>query len=85
MVPPFAPHRSFLDPLLTSDGKPYASERFNEIVKQCYLISKNCNTSYTDILSITPREREMLIDIVSAELKKQHDALKKLKKQKPGR
>lgn len=33
-------------------------------MEECWFISKNINTSYTDILQISPIERKYLIDII---------------------
>ena len=53
-----------MDPLFNKDGEPYGPYRYKEIVKECYSIAKNCNTPYTDILQITPRERDYLIEFI---------------------
>ena len=76
MVPPFASRKSFLDPLLTSDGKPYAKEGLNSLIRDCYLISKNCYTSYKDVLDITPRERNALLSLIAEDIKKNVDYVK---------
>ena len=68
---------NFLDPKLTSDGKPYGPYRYKEIVKECYLISKNCNTSYTDLMNITPIEKNYLLEFISEEFKMTEDLIKK--------
>lgn len=57
----FAFNLNFLDPKLTEDGKPYGPERYKRIAQECYLISKNMNTSYADVLKMTYKEREYLI------------------------
>lgn len=56
---------SFLDPQFRPDGKLYAPERFKEIVKEQYFISKSINTSFTDVDHISPRERELLIQYIN--------------------
>ena len=53
-----------MDQALTSDGKPYGPIRYKEIVRDNYLISKNLNTSYNDVLKLTPRERDYLIEFI---------------------
>jgi len=68
---------NFLDPKLTSDGKPYGPYRYKEIVKECYLISKNCNTSYTDLMKITPIEKNYLLEFISDEFKRTEELIKK--------
>jgi len=62
---------------LTSDGKPYGPYRYKEIVKECYLISKNCNTSYTDLMKITPIEKNYLLEFISDEFKRTEELIKK--------
>lgn len=68
-----------MDPQLTSDGKPYGPWRYKQIVKECYLISKNCNTSYTDVLKITPLERDYILEFIADEFKKAQDEVDKNK------
>lgn len=73
----FASQVNFLDPKLTSDGKPYGPFRYKEIVKECYLISKNCNTSYTDLMNITPIEKNYLLEFIAEEFQKTEELMKK--------
>ena len=73
--PRFASHQSFLDPQLTSDGKPYGPVRYQQIVKECYIVSKNSNTSYSDVLQMTPTEREAILSYISEEFKKTQDMI----------
>ena len=56
-----------MDPESTKDGRPYGPIRYKEIVKECYLISKNINTSYTDVLKITPVERQYILSFLMEE------------------
>ena len=74
--------QSFFDPLLTSDGKPYATERFRQIVQERYIISKHSNTSYIDTLEVTPTERTYLIQFILDDLQKQKDMIDKQKQKK---
>jgi len=76
---PFASQTNFLDPKLTSDGKPYGPTRYKEIVRECYLISKNCNTSYTDLMYITPVEKNYLLEFIKEEFEMTEEILKKQK------
>lgn len=64
-----------MDPVLTSDGKPYGPERYKEIAKERYLISKNCNTSYNDIGKITPIERGYLMEFIVIDEDKKREML----------
>ena len=76
-IPCFASQVNFLDPALTSDGKPYGPFRYKEIVKQCYIISTKCNTSYTDLLNITPVERDYLFEFIMDEVRQEQEMMKK--------
>lgn len=67
-----------MDPQFIND-QPYAPVRYKEIVKECYLISKNINTSYTDVLKITPTERAYLIEFLIAEAKQREELIAKRK------
>lgn len=70
---------SFLDPQKTNDGKPYGPKRYKQIVKECYLIAKNCNTSYTDLLDISPTEKNLLLDLILEENRRSEEEMEKLK------
>ena len=69
---------NFFDPLWTSDGKPFAPEQFKAIVKDRYLISKNMNTSYSDVGEITPTERAYLMRLLIEDAEKQAEMIDKL-------
>jgi len=68
-----------LDPQTTDDGKPFAPIRYKQIVKECYLISKNINTSYLDVLNITPTERQFIIEFLVQEAKNKKEITEKAK------
>ena len=55
---------------MTESGKDYGPYRFKEIVKERYLIAKNCHTSYLDVGKITPLERSYLIEFLTEEARK---------------
>lgn len=80
--PRFASHLNFLDPQLTDKGKPYGPWRYKNIVKECYIITKNTNTPYSDILNMTPTERELIIEFLSEDFKKQQENIEQAKKNK---
>lgn len=63
---PFASDKNFLDPQISSDGKAYGPKRFKEIVKECWYISDNTNTSYTDVLDLSFQERFYLIELINS-------------------
>lgn len=80
-LPRFASHQNFLDPLLTSDGKPYGPYRYKQIVKEAYLISKNTNTSYVDVMKITPQERNYILEFLSEEFKRTQELTEQARQQ----
>jgi hypothetical protein len=67
---------------LTDKGKPYGPWRYKNIVKECYIITKNTNTPYSDILNMTPTERELMIEFLSEDFKKQQENIEQAKKNK---
>lgn len=81
----FSTNKHFLDPQLTNDGKPYGPWKYKRIVEECYFISHQINTSYTDLLKITPRERSYLIEFLNREaeaIQKQREESNKKLEQK---
>ena len=78
-MPPFGSHLNFLDPQTTEDGQPYAPKRYKEIVKECYVISKNLNTAYTDILQVTPTERYLMLTFLKDEVEQMRKNIEKMK------
>ena len=78
MTHSYKQHLNFFDPLWTSDGKPFAPEQFKAIVKDRYLISKNMNTSYSDVGEITPTERAYLMQLLIEDAEKQAEIIDKL-------
>lgn len=80
IIPPFALQLNFLDPLTTKDGKPYGPEKFKQIVKERYLITKHTNTSYSDTGGITPTERDLLLQFISEDLQKTKEAIEESEK-----
>ncbi len=55
------------------DGKPYGPIRYEEIMRECYYISKFTNTSYNDTLDITPSERAMILRFIEQDAKRKAD------------
>ena len=67
--------RSFLDPRLTKDGKAYGPARFKKIVEECWMISDNIHTSYTDVLNLSFQERVYLLELINKKLKDTKEAI----------
>ena len=65
--------RNFLDPELTSDGKPYGPARYQQIVEERYLISKHLHTSYLDVGEISPVERKYLLGFIMKDLERERE------------
>lgn len=68
-----------MDPQTTNDGQPYGPIRYRELVKECYLLSKNLHTSYTDILQISPIERNYLFKFLIEDAEREKEAIEKKK------
>lgn len=80
MRPDFTQTVNFLDPELTSDGEPYAPQRFKEITRERYLISKYSHTSYKDLDNVSPTERAYLLEFIYEELQKEQEAYEEAKR-----
>ena len=61
-----------MDPLLTSDGRPYGPVRYQQIVEERYQISKHINTSYSYLGELTPLERRYLLEFVKRDLEEKN-------------
>jgi hypothetical protein len=70
---------SFLDPQTSKDGKPYGPARFKEIVKECWFISDQISTSYTDVLDMSVQERIYLGECIQEKLDATHKAIEDIK------
>ena len=69
----FVSDKNFLDQQTSKDGTPYGPKRFKEIVQECWYISDNTHTSYTDVLDLSFQERFFLIGFI----KEKQEATKK--------
>jgi hypothetical protein len=67
---------------LSSNAHRYCSERYKELTRGRYMISKYSNTSYSDTANITPLERDYIIGFITEELEKQQKALEEAKNKK---
>lgn len=66
------------------DGEeiPYGLYRFNQIIQECYIISKNIHTSYTDLMNISVKEKNMMLDFLNDEAIKQKEKLDEMRKKR---
>ena len=64
----------------TEDGEmPYGVYRYQQIIDESYIISKVIHTSYVDILDISIRERDRMIELINEEKRRNKEDLDKLK------
>ena len=71
----FVLNRSFLDPstikIKNEKGEEeevlYAPRRYKELVRDCYILSRNLHTSYLDTKELTPLERNYLLQLINQE------------------
>ena len=70
---------SFLDPQKTKDGRPFGPIRYKQLIKELYVIAKTIHTPYTELLEITPTEKNELINLILEENKKSEEAMEKIR------
>ena len=61
---------------MMNNGVPYGPHRYKEIVKECYLITRNMNTSYEEIMNMNPLEREYLLKFLADEIQRTNDEIR---------
>lgn len=66
----------FTNPRFNSEGKPFGPWMYNEIIREAAYISRNINTTYSDVLDMTPMERRAVVTDINEYNKKRNDALK---------
>jgi hypothetical protein len=59
---------------------PYGVFRYNQIIDECYIISKVLHTSYIEAQSISVVERDRILDIINEENERNKESIEKLKK-----
>lgn len=73
---------SFLDPQISKDGKPYGPKRFKEIVKECWFISDQIHTSYSEVLDMSTQERIYIAECIHNKNEATKRALEELRAKK---
>lgn len=58
---------------------PYGVFRFQQIIDECFAISKVINTSYNDLMDVSIMEKNRMIEIITEDNKKQKEELDKFK------
>lgn len=56
---------------------PYGVYRFNQIVEECYYISKYMHTSYLDLMSVSVGEKNQLLNLINDENKRNQEELER--------
>ena len=64
---------NFLGQLTSKDGTPLGPKRYKEIVKECWYISDNLNTSYTEVLDLAYQDRVYLTEYINEKKKQTSD------------
>ena len=59
---------------------PYGVYRYNEIIDECYIISKLINTYYVDLMEISVRERDRMLELINEENKREQERIEKIKR-----
>lgn len=59
---------------------PYGVYRYNEIIDECYIISKLINTSYVDLMEISVRERDRMLELINEENKREQERIENIKR-----
>lgn len=69
--------------------KEYAHKRYEELVKECYFITKYTNTPYSDVLQMTTTERGLILKFLMEDAEKinkqQEENRRKLQEQRNNR
>jgi len=50
---------------MSKDGTPYGPKRYKELVRECWYISDQLHTSYSDVLDLSYQERIFLIECIA--------------------
>lgn len=60
---------------------PYGQERFKELMKERYLLTKHLNISYLDTGKISPTERTYLMQFLSDDFEREKTLIEQQKQQ----
>lgn len=78
----FASNQNFMNPHLTDEGKPYGPWKYNEIIKECFYISKHLHTSYNECLDVSPTERIALLKNIAEDIERRNEEFEKINRKK---
>lgn len=70
--------QSFLDQLYDENKKPLVPKRVKAILREVYDICKNIGVSYEDAMEMTPYERELMLQFLSADLEAEKKSIEKV-------
>lgn len=74
----FASNQNFLTPLYDEQGNPTGPKIYENLVNQCYIISRYINTPYNAVLDITPSERSLILKNINDETNRNKERLEQL-------
>ena len=77
---PFVKPENFLDPLQTSDGKPYRLLKYDNILKERFIICKQLGLSYEDTGNMSPLERGKILQLIQKVIKAESDKITEIQK-----
>lgn len=80
IICPFPSLRSFSDPVLTEDGKPYRIMKYESIVNERYIICKYTHMTYEDTGKMTPKERQLILKFIKEDIERENEAIKSVTK-----
>lgn len=66
---------------MTEEGLPYGPQRYKDISRELYLISKHTNTSYEDAKKVTPLERNYMLEFIMEDLERQKEIYDRAKQE----
>lgn len=67
---------------MTNDGQPYGPIRYRQLVKECYSICTRSKFSYEEVLNMSPKERELIIEFINEDNAKAQEMMEQAKYKK---
>lgn len=64
---------------MTNDGKPYGPVRYRQLVKENYIITRQVNTSYIDVLKMMPQDKKIILKEIIDEIDARNKAYEEMR------
>ena len=64
---------------MTNDGKPYGPVRYRQLVKENYIITRQVNTSYMDVLKMMPQDKKIILKEIIDEIDARNKAYEEMR------